>query len=80
MGSKRRWEPAEVEALKRWYAFIPTRRLPEILPGRGEKGVFVKAQKLGLRKDPERLSEMGRENEVYRRVPRPDTGPPQISA
>ncbi len=56
-----RWSDAELDLLRNGYATTPNLDLARQL-NRSVKSVVSKAQHMGLRKDPERLQEMGREN------------------
>ena len=61
-----RWTEAEVELLRKRY---PTRSNLEVASelGRSVKSVVSKAHGLKLRKDEQRLREMGQENVTLRR-------------
>ena len=61
-----RWSAQEVDLLQKRY---PTRSNLEIARelGRSVKSVVSKAQGMGLKKDEERLQQMGRANVVLRR-------------
>ncbi len=56
-----RWQPSELETLRQMYADRPNIEIAKTL-NRSVKSVVSKAHNLGLRKDPDRLREMGRQN------------------
>ena len=56
-----RWTPEEVQRLKEMYPSESNLRIAQIL-NRSVKSVVSKAHNMGLKKDPTRLREMGREN------------------
>ena len=56
-----RWKPEDMETLRALYPFQPNLDVARIL-GRTVKSVRAKAQALGLKKCPQRLAAMGREN------------------
>jgi hypothetical protein len=56
-----RWSSAEIEKLKRQYPTVPNLQIAQEL-NRSVKCVVSKAHNLGLKKEAERLQEMGREN------------------
>lgn len=56
-----RWKPEDVETLRTLYPVQSNLDVARVL-GRSVKSVRSKAQDLGLRKSPERLEAMGREN------------------
>lgn len=60
-----RWEPEELALLEELYPSTPNLDIAHRV-GRSVKSVVSKAHHLGLRKDPERLAEMGRENVAQR--------------
>lgn len=68
------WQEEDTKQLQQFYGHIPNRRLPELFPGRTPLGIAEYARRLGLKKSPDRLREMGREN-VNRRW-----HPPEIQA
>lgn len=77
---RRRWTPTEHEALAAWYPIVSAKRLQELLPGRTEKAIREEGSGMGLKKHPERLAELGRENVAHRWHPevfRTPTPPPQ---
>lgn len=56
-----RWSPDELELLRQQYPTVANIELARRL-GRSVKSVVSKAHHIGLKKDPERLREMGRQN------------------
>ncbi len=56
-----RWTAAELDQLRELYPMQPNLDVAKAL-GRSVKSVVSKAHNLGLKKNPERLREMGREN------------------
>ena len=56
-----RWDPAEIEKLKSLYPVVPNLEIAQTL-NRSVKSVVSKAHNLGLRKEADRLREMGRQN------------------
>ena len=56
-----RWSDAEIERLKELYTTSSNLEIAQALD-RSVKSVVSKAHNMGLRKDPKRLREMGREN------------------
>lgn len=63
-----RWSADEVETLTRLYPLVPNVQLAKEL-GRSLKSVVSKAHNLGLKKSPDRLRAMGRENVSLRYHP-----------
>ena len=63
-----RWKPEELEVLKQGYPIESNLDLAKSL-GKSVKSVVSKAYILGLRKSPERLRDMGRENVSVRYTP-----------
>jgi len=65
-----RWDPGEVEKLVVLYPVAPNLEIAQRL-NRSVKSVVSKAHNLGLKKEPDRLRQMGRENVSlrYRRGP-----------
>ncbi len=57
-----RWSKEELRLLRELYPVTDNLEIARRLPGRTTKSVVSKAHDLGLRKDPARLREMGREN------------------
>lgn len=60
-----RWTAAELDQLREMYPTQPNLDVAKAL-GRSVKSVVSKAHNLGLKKNPERLREMGRENVSHR--------------
>jgi hypothetical protein len=56
-----RWDAAAIEKLRQLYPTTPNLELARVLE-RSVKSVVSKAHNLGLKKEAERLREMGREN------------------
>ncbi len=56
-----RWSESELQQLRELYPERPNLEIAEILK-RSVKSIVSKAHNLGLKKDPERLRQMGREN------------------
>ncbi|MDP6740305.1 MAG: hypothetical protein QF404_09885 [Planctomycetota bacterium] len=56
-----RWKPSELDILRELYPVRPNLEIAEHL-NRSVKSVVSKAHNLGLRKNPDRLREMGRQN------------------
>lgn len=61
-----RWAPAELDTLRELYHEKTNEEIARIL-GRSLKSVSSKASKLGLKKELEQLSTMGRTNRAQRR-------------
>ena len=57
-----RWKPEELQLLSQHYSKISTPRLTQALQGRSVRSISSVAFRLGLKKVPDRLREMGREN------------------
>lgn len=56
-----RWQPSELEQLRRLYPQSSNLEIAKLL-NRSVKSIVSKAHNLGLKKDPSRLKEMGRQN------------------
>ena len=56
-----RWTDQELDVLRELYPLLPNLEIAQEL-NRSVKSVVSKAHNMGLRKDPKRLREMGREN------------------
>jgi hypothetical protein len=65
IGSKPRWTEHEIGVLNQWYSTIPNEFLARKLH-RTVKSVVAKAFSMGLKKTPERIAQMGRENVAIR--------------
>lgn len=63
-----RWTDQELETLRELYPLLPNLDIAQRL-NRSVKSVVSKAHNMGLRKDPQRLREMGRENVSLRYQP-----------
>jgi len=70
----RRWTEEEIEKLKEMYAILPNEEIGRTL-ARSFKGVTSMAKRLGLKKGPERLRTMGRENAAKRGLGKPHSNP-----
>jgi len=57
-----RWKAEELQLLSQHYSKISTPRLTQALQGRSVRSISSVAFRLGLKKVPDRLREMGREN------------------
>ena len=66
MTGNRRWTDDENHTLKEFFPSIASPKLAEALGGRSVRAVNDQAYRLGLRKTPERLVEMGRELKAKR--------------
>lgn len=60
-GKMPRWTEAEISTLRELYPHIPNKQVARSI-GRSVTSVVCRAQRMGLRKTPERLREMGLEN------------------
>lgn len=69
-----RWTQAELDQLREIYPTEPNLEVAKAL-GRSVKSVVSKAHNLGLKKNPERLRQMGRENVSHRYREGEDDGP-----
>ena len=64
----RRWTEEDLDKLKEMYASLSNEEIGTAL-GRSFKGVTSMAKRLGLKKSPDRLQAMGRENVSKRGKP-----------
>ncbi len=67
MTNRQRWSEDEKQIIREHYRDLHTAKLAEALPGRTPGGIADMAGRLGVKKSPERLREMGREI-VQRRI------------
>lgn len=63
------WSPPEISQLRRLYAKHSNQEIARRL-GRSLSSVISQAFKLGLKKDPQRLVQMGKENIAHRWGPK----------
>jgi hypothetical protein len=63
------WGPSEINQLRRLYAKHSNQEIARRL-GRSLSSVISQAFKLGLKKDPQRLVQMGKENIAHRWGPK----------
>lgn len=57
----RRWTDSEKKVVKDHFRYLDTDKLRQALPDRSRKSIYDMATRLGVKKAPERLTEMGRE-------------------
>ena len=62
MSGNKRWSNDELHLLEEHYPAISARELTLLLNGRSDEAIKRHANRMGFRKCPERLEEMGREN------------------
>lgn len=62
MAGNTHWKPSELARLRDHYPNISVHRLKEAFPERSLRSITGKARREGIKKSPERMSEMGREN------------------
>lgn len=78
--NKSRWTERDRELLKAHYPGIGNKRLSELFEGRTDASIRMAASRMDLKKCPDRLREMGREN-INRRWSDPALKtPPEIQA
>lgn len=68
---KKPWTASEIRLLKEHYAYIGTPKLAQAFKGRSLRSISSMALRLDLRKHPERMREMGRENRLAADAPAP---------
>jgi hypothetical protein len=61
------WTEVEKKRLREHFPFVGSKALSEAYDGRSAKALNDMAQRCGVKKSPERLREMGRENVGKRR-------------
>ena len=66
-----RWTDQELDVLRELYPLLPNLEIAQKL-NRSVKSVVSKAHNMGLRKDPKRLRQMGRENVSLRYISEDD--------
>lgn len=59
MNNKQPWSEEEKLVVREHYQNLPTSELQKALPARSPGSIYDMAGRLGLKKSPERLSEMG---------------------
>lgn len=70
MVGNKHWSESEKRILQKHFPYISSPELSKALNGRSTRSVDGQAARLGLRKVPERIAEMAREN-LSKRKPEP---------
>jgi hypothetical protein len=67
--TKRIWSEEEKKIVREHYPNLDTKRLAEALPGRSAGAIHDIAGRLGVKKTPDRLREMGGQNTANKKAP-----------
>lgn len=69
--TKQNWTEQEKQIVREHYPNLDTKRLTDALPGRSAGAIHDMAGRMGVKKSPERLSEMASKMVQARHKPKP---------